>query len=161
MNVADIINLGFHGFAFVTLYLGFRLLKIVAKREKTESIKILMRSTHIFLIVSFLFFLGGVGFELYRIHIVDFPHTVNIYLSPTMREKEVQGLIPGITNTNTNQLVDFIQDSGSTKGSVLVNDNDALLMNLEALCGELAEKTKALRVLLNSFSGEEGGLGEL
>jgi hypothetical protein len=114
-TVVDLVRLGFHGFAIVILYLGYRLLRSVVKSKdiKVEDLKPRLKEVRIFMAFSLIFLFGGASLEMlrggqkYDVHVIVTPAPLPSGIKqPILTLDAIQSVLDNNTGTAKSKLRD-------------------------------------------------------
>ena len=141
--VYQIISLGVTGFAFVMLFMGYRLIQKNPGRENQGNVRF-------FLVISLVFFVIGAVISL-----IEDRRSKALSICVIPNSYSSHGIMPVILNTTENKQV-VMSKSGVTRTQV--SNNTALVMNFTALEKRITE----LERLISGYQGVQasgGGIG--
>ncbi|MEM1177994.1 MAG: hypothetical protein AAGM22_06605 [Acidobacteriota bacterium] len=81
-DLAELLQLGFHGTALAFLLVGYRLMKQVLDDEDGDGLELRLRNVRFFLAVSVAVLVLGIGSQILVQHL-DSKHEVEVHLSPS------------------------------------------------------------------------------
>ncbi|MDH3402847.1 MAG: hypothetical protein OES32_04065 [Acidobacteriota bacterium] len=166
MPYAEWLQLGFHGLAFAMLYLAYRLMKPLVTppangdTPKDAALKVKLRYVLVFMVISILFFVGGVVAELYG---GSQPHSIGLYISPARMPSMLS-----MPEVRSGEIAIEISDDGYA--TLAVKDRDTLRIAMDeltgtvehfaSLVGELTQRCTAAGPDAAQLSALEGGFSD-
>lgn len=154
----ELVRTGFHGLALVMLYLGYRLLATILSRKSADVVGDAMKveaGRHKvvtkFMIISLVFFVLGVGSELYR-H--SQAYTLTIAISPSV-------LPNGVESPTLLKLIDLKTVSfADGPEQITVRNDEAIMFQLDAMTAEIVHLQEVLgSQAIERVGGVEGVAG--
>lgn len=157
-TVVDLVRLGFHGFAIVILFLGYRLLRSVVKGKdiKIEYLKPLLKEVRIFMAFSLIFLFGGASLELlrggqkYDVHVIVTPAPLPIGIKqPILTLDAIQSVLDNATGTTKSKL----RDGASIHLHIepIINQYQEMNFELRRIRRNLAEQLRSVGVSGGGF----------
>lgn len=165
-SAIDYIRLGFHGFAFVMLFLGYMLLRSFVtkcqtmandlKQEQSDLFRMLSRNIIGFLVISLIFFVGGASLEIFRQaqlnSALSQPHDLEFLVSPAMMPSGLPP--PKISLRDVTKEFDM-----AGRATLQAKNEDSIRVLLEDVTNKYTELDNLNRQLLGQWAEDEDGGG--
>ena len=164
--VIELVRLGFHGFAVVMLFLGYRLLKtVVAERgsPNTEGLQLRPKSVKTFLVISLIFFVLGVASELFRTSQERTrENEMTMQLQPEAASMPDGALLPTLLEEDEGGAKPVQIDESTSTFRVKVKHGQRFYLQLHTLTRRVENLTARVNQLQLRQGGEdaEGGLDD-
>lgn len=152
--IIELVRLGFHGFALAMLLLGYRLIRTASSEGNPEFLDRRSKDIRFFMAVSVIFFVLGVGSELYaKTQAIDLIIVVNP--APSAMQPEVEPIFKKGTD-----LLVLDWDTGHT--TISVKHGEQLYLQFYSLTKEMERLQNVVEQLLKEQAEEsEGGLDDV
>ena len=165
----ELVRLGFHGFAVVMLFLGYRLLRAVvgekasSAAEEITGLQLRLKSVRNFLVISLIFFVLGVASELFRMSQEKRQtNEMTMQLQPEAASMPDEALVPTLLAEDDGNPKPVKMNEATSTFRVKVRDGQRFYLQLHTLTGRVENLTERVNRLLIKQGEEnaEGGLDD-